>query len=1109
MAFFDLTEPVYTNRSLNCTAQDTDPSGFCVTEDGLLLFMAGRTSDTIYKYDLSEAHNPGSGSYSGQSYDVGPLFDNPSFDQLCGIRCNADASWIVVSILDVDGTSAQWPNYKSLLMSTPGDLSTISSEGTGGATIIIGTSTAPNEITFGFDMTADGLQFVQVSNNDELQTFDSDTAFVPRDAISNEDTGADALKSTDRSDGAGPLATMTEVHNVKWDRTGNNLFYCGNDGVHKVHANLSTRLWAIALPIDHNANVQISPDRWWVSEIDEISTAVYDLWVSDTGSAMMLLGDNGFIYDYALTLASPQFSLSTYTYKRKIPSSTLVNEYEAGSGRTFDYFTGFTFANNGNMIVASFGETGAKFYPTRFDLASPYDLSNPTFHSIVAAFISYMRVPHFNTNGTALIGGSNAPNAGNRSYLLTIPFDLTSLDVGYTVQDDPELSASGSNQSLWFSQDGLIYVCPAAAFSQAFNAYRLTTPYDITTIITGSLRTVNIVTDQTDATTEAVDNMLIAQHLSKVDKWNAGGRFLSIHSNTSLPLISQWLYEGDLDDNWRYEEVILHEDITGDTDNLVVNAQFNPSYTVLTLALDDGSFDEIQFPDLSLAGITKVVVVSPQPRDAGWLVMDTRLQVTLLNQTNVTQEVTILNGPTSSVTITGFGVGTTIVAGGTLGFFVTIPKDILPGLDLTFTATFDNSVFTTVFSFVYQIVSVWGFGHQWNVPIEQVCEWATSLVVAKDKSEQRRQLRTFPKVTQKLSHSALNAERQRLFNTSTFAAEFPTVVPLWMFEHQLTAALSSPDTRIFLDNSDGKFQTGGFIAFYNGIIIDEVSEIADASQSTYIDIEAEGVSLSHVQGKRVYPAGIYSMRNRFNYETITDKVGKLTTVFESLKNNWVNVAADPLIVTYQPPSFSAPAPVFDLVTYRGDLESVSIRTEAFTHDSVASFPLIESRYATSELVEDHVWVISGNAQVKQFLDWMTYIAGRYRSFWFIPERHDLTVTASVLAAATTNAITIQDSLLSRTYDSSKGGLDISIETYELDALDKFYYRSITAITLTGDDESKLSIDTAIHASIELTVANIKKVTIMRYTRFSSDSIPLKWITPSIVEVEVGLLFRTY
>jgi len=1108
MALFDLTEPVYTNRSLSCVAQDADPSGFCLTSDGLTLFMAGRFSDKIYKYALSTAFDPDSGVYTGQSYDVAPLYANPGTDQLCGIRCNSDASWILVSILDVDGTSFQYPTLRSLSMPvSPGDLTTATSQGTLDVSDIQNTQTPANEITFGFDMTADGLQFVQVSRNNLMSTFSSDTAFIPRDAISNKATSLEILSSYDRSTPA-PVITMTEVHNIRWDLTGSNLFYCGNDGVHKVHAKVATRLWAVDVPNNYTKSIQLASDKWWLDEIDEITTAVYDLWVSDSGSAMMLLGDNGVIYDYALTLVSPQFSLSTATYKREIPSNVLVNEYNAKSGRTFATMFGWAFANNGNMIVVCAAE-GSNYYPTRFDLAQPYDLSILTFHSIVPSVLNYINTPTFNDTGTALIGGSNASANGNRSYAVLTPFDLSTLDPAYTIQDDPEIIGGGDNQTHFWSKDGLISSNMTGPAGQGFHVYRTTTPHDISTVITGSSRTVEALINNEDAVNETPDCVVIAQHLSKVDKWREGGRFLSIQSNALYPFIHQYLYEGDVDDHWRYEEHINHEDLTGKTGYVVRNAHFNASYTVLTLGLQTGGFEEILFPDLGISQATKVIVTSEQPRDAGWLVMDTKLQVTLLNQTSVTQEVTILAGPTASVTITGFAVGTQIVAGATLDFFVTIPKTILPGIDLTFTATFDNSVFQTVFSFLYENVSVWGYGHQWNTPIEQVCEWATALVRSTDKSEQRRKLRSYPKITQRLSHATLNAERQRLFNMATFAAEFPTALPLWMFEYRLTAAMSVSDTRVYLDNSDGRFQTGGLIAFYNGTIIDEVSEIKDATNPTYIDIEDEGVAVAHLLGKRVYPAGIYSMEKQVSYETVTDKVGRLTTTFESMRKNWVHEASDPLLTTYQPPSFSAPAPVFDISTYRGDLEPVLVSTEKFVHSSVANFPLIESRYATSEVIEQHAWQIYGQAEVKQFLEWMTHIAGRYRSFWFIPERHDLTVTASIPAATTANAVTIQDSLLSRTYDASKGNLDIAIETYEQDGLDKFYYRSITGITLTAPDESKLSIDTMIHASIELTVANIKKVTIMRYARFDSDSIPMKWITPTIVEVEVGLLFRTY
>lgn len=72
-----VTSASYDSVSLSVSGQETAASGFFFREDGLALFVVGTASDTVYRYNLSNAWDVSSSSYSGQSLVVSSTVNNP------------------------------------------------------------------------------------------------------------------------------------------------------------------------------------------------------------------------------------------------------------------------------------------------------------------------------------------------------------------------------------------------------------------------------------------------------------------------------------------------------------------------------------------------------------------------------------------------------------------------------------------------------------------------------------------------------------------------------------------------------------------------------------------------------------------------------------------------------------------------------------------------------------------------------------------------------------------------------------------------------------------------------------------------------------------------
>ena len=63
----NLPVAAHTGQSLDVSGQDTQPTGFSISPDGLTLLMVGKANDSIYQYNMSEAYNLSTAVYSGNS----------------------------------------------------------------------------------------------------------------------------------------------------------------------------------------------------------------------------------------------------------------------------------------------------------------------------------------------------------------------------------------------------------------------------------------------------------------------------------------------------------------------------------------------------------------------------------------------------------------------------------------------------------------------------------------------------------------------------------------------------------------------------------------------------------------------------------------------------------------------------------------------------------------------------------------------------------------------------------------------------------------------------------------------------------------------------------
>lgn len=1067
MAFFDLTNPLYTSRNFDFTTQDAAPVSFCYTSNGLNMYMVGNNNETVYRYTLTSPFDLSSATYATDSYDFSA--QSNTADVQC-VRCSGDGDilFITVGNKDVAGN----PTLYRYSLTIANDLSAVTYLG---ATGFFGDKTAIQG-DHGFDISPDGNHMIFAKTGSQTVGWEDDslahvqmTNYVPDQS---QWTGCEQPATQTLSG-----SPMIDPRGCKYIDSGNRLFVCGDTGLRATKFNDVPYYYSAYLPDGGTVSTDASAS-WDISEITEISTSIADLWVSTLGTAMQLLGDNGTAYEYNLTQGEAgAFDITQMAFVRDLSASL-----DSSGLPTQTNLYGVSMSTDGlhGLITTTYNTNASyryRIWEMEFSTAFDWTTISYTGRSI---YLNSPTSAQYTDDGFGMFVADGAFQYNPLYYVLSTAYDLSSNDGGsiyysgaayrsWKVIDNGSKIAitntSGAVSILDLSSNG---DPRTGTGSRSYSAGA----YDWDHLFTGSILQFGL-------------------------------------SLTSTGVFNQWQF----DDYWTDPAVVYtvnSEDLSPYSGLTYYSFWLSPNKTQLILMSNGGALLEFSFPDFSTpTGLDGVYLQSDNPIDLGLLVTNVTSDLIFWNNSSLDNEVISITGPLAEVVLSSISVGTIIPAGLELSATITVPYDIAGGVDLSFVISFDNSA-PVNFSVDYYKPVLWSFEPNWASRVRQTYEWATAVSVAIDKSEHRRKLRTIPRVTLSLSHLISNQVKERLVNRLSYATDNSFAVPLWPYIKPLTSPLASGASVVNVDNSRSIFQQGKLVCFFNGSIASELFEVDTVTSTT---VTLVGVTTqAYNQGCSLIPAAIFNLEGNLDYKTITDKIGELEVSFTSADNTWLYAGTDPVVESYQPTALPAAAPVFDLQTYNSSTPALSVEAPRHSFEgALTTTPDIEFLHEFQNIAEQVSWNIYTAAKVDEFMEWLSHISGSYEDFWYIPERSDMVVISDILANTTLDAIVISDSDFSFYYDSTKhGNVDIAIETYQRDGLDRYYYRSIENIVYDSvTDTSELTIDSVIDATTDLVVSNIKRVTIMRFTRLSSDKVSIDWVGPELIQVSLGFFVKRY
>jgi sugar lactone lactonase YvrE len=157
---FSIGTASFTNISFDVTAQDISPTGAAFNGDGTVMFVVGRSSDSVYQYALTRPFDLSSASFINTSFSVSGQETSPT-----GVAFNNDGT-----VMFVVGNNSD--SVHQYALTTGFDLSTASFTNTSFS--VSGQDGFPQDVAFNNDGT---VMFVMGNNTQSVYQYTLTTGF--------------------------------------------------------------------------------------------------------------------------------------------------------------------------------------------------------------------------------------------------------------------------------------------------------------------------------------------------------------------------------------------------------------------------------------------------------------------------------------------------------------------------------------------------------------------------------------------------------------------------------------------------------------------------------------------------------------------------------------------------------------------------------------------------------------------------------------------------------------------------------------------------------------------------------------------------------------------
>lgn len=399
---------------------------------------------------------------------------------------------------------------------------------------------------------------------------------------------------------------------------------------------------------------------------------------------------------------------------------------------------------------------------------------------------------------------------------------------------------------------------------------------------------------------------------------------------------------------------------------------------------------------------------------------------------------------------------------------------------------------------LYSDVGYLMFPHNWANGFTEKWTWNNEILTSSDRTEQRIQLRKFPRRTLALSLLVNDTSRHKLETWMRMRATRWFISPLWRDMSGLSAPIVSDDVEIFLDttyfeyfavdlsstidekpiprlivvwDSDDNFEIRSIVSVLPGSITVDVPFTQNWSANSMV-APCFYCTSSEAQRKVSRP---------------TDTVGEYQLIVDSLFNPIIPGLVDPEL-------------------YRGEIicpflpSWVNVEEEwenkwSKLDKSIGSFEYTEQS-VNPATYRSAAFLISGREDIDKFIRFMHTLKGRLVPFWMPANDKCFEMVFPVLSGSST--ITIEDIDYVHALFGSPAHSHIEITLSSNVVIRR---KILSAITLPTGQE-RLTLDSPLPTGI--TSTNLIQCTWLEPVRLDTDEVTIHWVTDTCIEVTLAI-----
>lgn len=381
-----------------------------------------------------------------------------------------------------------------------------------------------------------------------------------------------------------------------------------------------------------------------------------------------------------------------------------------------------------------------------------------------------------------------------------------------------------------------------------------------------------------------------------------------------------------------------------------------------------------------------------------------------------------------------------------------------------------------------QRVQPFPYPYNWSEPVVERLEWKTEILISSNRFEQRIKLREGPRRSYLASYAGFYEQRAILDAILNLSIGVGCGIPLWTDQTNLTQKGEISSTRIYLDTVYRQFEVGGYLLLYADNTRSSVYEILDLSD-TWIELSQPLTSV-WPRSTVVTPLVVAYPRNNTEVSRPTGSIvtGEIefTQLFQLTEGS--SIPAMPQFSGYY---------VLNKMPNWKDGRTLSALHELSVIDNEVNNPRIVDPSELGNTVRSFDWFLNGRTAIEQFRRWLTMASGRFGAFWMPTWEPDLLLAEDY----TINSVNIKfvGHLVSTFYRCSCNPVRVMIQTRTGQSY--FTKLVIAEPDNVNPDNDLVAISPAIGANIP--VSKVLMISLMFLSRNESDSVELRWHTPSL------------